>query len=38
VFYANGGGEGYIRLAFSYEQPDTCYEGARLLAKAMLSV
>jgi DNA-binding transcriptional MocR family regulator len=38
VFYANGGGEGYIRLAFSYEQPDKCYEGARLLAKAMLSV
>jgi DNA-binding transcriptional MocR family regulator len=37
VFYANGGGENYIRLAFSYEQPDKCYEGARLLAKAMLS-
>jgi 2-aminoadipate transaminase len=38
VFYANGGGEDYIRLAFSYEQPDKCYEGARILAKAMLSV
>ena len=37
VFYANGGGEDYIRLAFSYEQPDKCYEGARMLAKAMLS-
>ena len=37
VFYANGGGEDYIRLAFSYEQPDRCYEGARLLAKAMLN-
>src|SRR5262245_20361154 len=37
VFYANGGGEEYIRLAFSYEQPDNCYEGARLLAKAMLN-
>ena len=37
VFYANGGGEDYIRLAFSYEQPDKCYEGARLLANAMLS-
>jgi DNA-binding transcriptional MocR family regulator len=36
VFYANGGGERYIRLAFSYEQPDKCYEGARLLARAML--
>jgi 2-aminoadipate transaminase len=37
VFYANGGGEEYIRLAFSYEQPDKCYEGARLLARAMLA-
>ena len=37
VFYANGGGEDYIRLAFSYEQPDKCYEGARQLAKAMLA-
>ena len=37
VFYANGGGEDYIRLAFSYEQPDKCYEGARMLATAMLS-
>lgn len=37
VFYANGGGEEYIRLAFSYEQPDKCYEGARRLAKAMLN-
>ncbi len=34
---AVGGGEDYIRLAFSYEQPDKCYEGARMLAKAMLS-
>ena len=36
VFYANGGGERYIRLAFSFEPPDKCYEGARLLARAML--
>ncbi len=36
VFYANGGGETHIRLAFSYEQPDKCYEGARLVARAML--
>jgi 2-aminoadipate transaminase len=36
VFFANGGGERHIRLAFSYEQPDKCYEGARLLARAML--
>jgi DNA-binding transcriptional MocR family regulator len=37
VFYANGGGEHHIRLAFSYEPPDKCYEGARLLARAMLA-
>src|SRR5688572_9152936 len=37
VFYANGGGESYIRLAFSYEPPEKCYEGARLLARAMLA-
>jgi len=37
VFYANGGGEGYIRLAFSFEPPEKCYEGARLLAGAMLA-
>jgi 2-aminoadipate transaminase len=36
VFYANGGGEAFIRLAFSYEPPDKCYEGARLLGKAIL--
>jgi 2-aminoadipate transaminase len=36
VFYANGGGERYIRLAFSFEPPEKCYEGARLLARAML--
>jgi 2-aminoadipate transaminase len=37
VFYANGGGESYIRLAFSFEPPEKCYEGARLLARAMLA-
>jgi 2-aminoadipate transaminase len=36
VFYANGGGQDYVRLAFSYEPPDKCYEGARLLAKAIV--
>ena len=36
VFYANGGGEEFIRLAFSYEPPEKGYEGARLLAKAIL--
>lgn len=37
VFYANGGGERHIRLAFSFEPPEKCYEGARLLARAMLA-
>jgi DNA-binding transcriptional MocR family regulator len=36
VFYANGGGEQFVRLAFSYETPEKNYEGARLLAKAIL--
>ena len=36
VFYANGGGDRYIRLAFSFEPPEKCTEGARLLAGAML--
>ena len=35
-FYVNGGGEEFIRLAFSYEPADRCYEGARLLAQAIL--
>lgn len=37
VFYANGGGERYIRLAFSFEPPEKCYEGARRLARAVLA-
>jgi 2-aminoadipate transaminase len=37
VFYANGGGQEFIRLAFSYESPEKCYEGARLLAKSILN-
>ncbi len=36
AFYANGGGERFIRLAYSYESPERCYEGARLLAQAIL--
>jgi 2-aminoadipate transaminase len=36
AFYAHGGGEDHIRLAFSYESPEKCYEGARLMAKAIL--
>jgi 2-aminoadipate transaminase len=35
AFYANGGGENHIRLAFSYEPPEKCYEGARLVARAI---
>jgi 2-aminoadipate transaminase len=37
AFYANGGGDEFIRLAFSYEPPAKCYEGARLLARAILA-
>jgi 2-aminoadipate transaminase len=37
AFYANGGGERHIRLAFSYEPPEKCYEGACLLAEAILA-
>jgi len=36
AFFAGTGGERHIRLAFSYEQPDKCYEGSRILAKAIL--
>ena len=35
-FFINGGGDEYVRLAFSYEPPERCYEGARLLATAAL--
>jgi len=35
AFFAAGGGENFIRLAFSYEPPEKCYEGARLLAGAI---
>ncbi len=36
AFFPGGGGERHIRLAFSYEQPDKCYEGCRILARAIL--
>src|SRR5437762_1642935 len=36
LFFPNGGGERFIRLAFSYEPPEKCYEGARLIARAIL--
>ena len=37
AFYANGGGEDHIRLAFSYESPEKCYEGARLIGQAIVT-
>lgn len=36
AFFANGGGEEFIRLAFSFETPEKCYDGARLIARAVL--
>lgn len=35
AFFPNGGGEDHIRLAYSYEPPERCYEGARLIARAI---
>jgi 2-aminoadipate transaminase len=37
AFFPNGGGQEFIRLAFSYEPPAKCYEGARLLGSAILA-
>ena len=31
-----GGGEDHIRLAFSYESPEKCYAGARLIGQAIV--
>jgi 2-aminoadipate transaminase len=35
-FFINGGGQEFIRLAYSYEAPERCYEGSRLIAEAIL--
>jgi DNA-binding transcriptional MocR family regulator len=35
AFFINGGGEPFIRLAFSYESPPRCEAGARLIAQAI---
>jgi DNA-binding transcriptional MocR family regulator len=35
AFYPNGGGQEFIRLAYSYEPAERCYEGARVLARAI---
>jgi 2-aminoadipate transaminase len=37
AFFANGGGDEFIRLAYSLETPEKCYEGARLMAQAILA-
>jgi 2-aminoadipate transaminase len=37
AFFPQGGGAEFVRLAFSYEAPGKCYEGARLMAKAILA-
>ncbi|HKW95406.1 MAG TPA: PLP-dependent aminotransferase family protein [Methylomirabilota bacterium] len=37
AFYPNGGGERFIRLAYSFESPERCYEGSRLIARAILA-
>ncbi len=36
AFFVNGGGEEFIRVAYSFEPPERCYDGARLLAEAIL--
>jgi 2-aminoadipate transaminase len=36
AFFASGRGSEYARLAFSYESPEKCYEGARAFANAIL--
>ena len=37
AFFAHRGGEDFIRLAFSYESPEKCYEGGRLIARAIVA-
>ena len=35
AFFANGGGEEFIHLAYSWEPPERNYEGAKLIAQAI---
>ena len=35
AFFINGGGEEFIRLAYSWEPPERNYEGARQIAQAI---
>jgi len=37
AFFINGGGEEFIRLAYSWEPPERNYAGARLIAEAIKS-
>jgi 2-aminoadipate transaminase len=37
AFFFDGRGTEFIRLAYSYEPPEKCYEGARRLARAILA-
>jgi 2-aminoadipate transaminase len=37
AFFPQGGGHDYIRLAFSYESAEKCYEGARAIGRAILA-
>jgi len=37
AFFPQGGGHEYIRLAFSYESAEKCYEGARVIGRAILA-
>jgi 2-aminoadipate transaminase len=37
AFFPEGGGQEYIRLAFSYESAEKCYEGARVIGRAILA-
>jgi 2-aminoadipate transaminase len=36
AFYPNGGGDEYIRLAYSYESTEKCRRGGRLMAEAIV--
>jgi 2-aminoadipate transaminase len=33
AFFPHGGGEGYVRLAFSFDSVERCYEGGKLLGQ-----
>src|SRR6266704_3131777 len=37
AFFINGGGEEFIRLAYSWEAPERNYEGARQIAQAIMN-